>query len=136
LQYPSDVNDEERVFCVPYLTRMKEDALKREYPLGELFNGLHRLVGAWCPWRIMPNDLPPGNVVQPQTQRWLRAGCFEALTDGLRLLQRCQQLQIQRVTLHSYRDACAERAKMAGYLERFAREALGHNSKAVHRAYA
>ena len=26
--------------------------------------------------------------------------------------------------------------KMAGYPERFAQEALGHNSKAVHRAYA
>lgn len=26
--------------------------------------------------------------------------------------------------------------KTVGYLERFAQEALGHNSKAVHRAYA
>jgi integrase len=40
------------------------------------------------------------------------------------------------VTLHSYRYAWAERAKVAGYPERFAQEALGHNSKAVHRAYA
>ena len=30
----------------------------------------------------------------------------------------------------------AERAKTVGYPERFAQEALGHNSKAVHRAYA
>ncbi|HVV69969.1 MAG TPA: tyrosine-type recombinase/integrase [Verrucomicrobiae bacterium] len=50
--------------------------------------------------------------------------------------QRCQQLQIAGVTLHSYRYAWAERAKVAGYPERFAQEALGHNSKAVHRAYA
>jgi len=28
------------------------------------------------------------------------------------------------------------RLRVAGYLERFAQEALGHNSKAVHRAYA
>jgi hypothetical protein len=28
------------------------------------------------------------------------------------------------------------RAKIAGYPERFAQEALGHNSKAVHRAQA
>jgi len=41
-----------------------------------------------------------------------------------------------RVTLHCYRYAWAERAKMCGYPERFAQEALGHNSKAVHRAYA
>jgi integrase len=35
-----------------------------------------------------------------------------------------------------YRHAWAERAKAVGYPERFAKEALGHNSKAVHRAYA
>ncbi len=50
--------------------------------------------------------------------------------------QRCQQLGITGVTLHSYRYAWAERAKTVGYPERFAQEALGHNSKAVHRAYA
>jgi integrase len=50
--------------------------------------------------------------------------------------QRCRQLGIKGVALHSYRYAWAERAKQAGYPERFAQEALGHNSKAVHRAYA
>ena len=49
---------------------------------------------------------------------------------------RCRQLGISGVTLHSYRYAWAERAKTCGYPERFAQEALGHNSKAVHRAYA
>jgi len=41
-----------------------------------------------------------------------------------------------RITLHTYRYAWAQRAKVCGYPERFAQEALGHNSKAVHRAYA
>jgi integrase len=50
--------------------------------------------------------------------------------------QRCRGLGIEGVTLHSYRYAWAERAKAAGYPERFAMEALGHNSMAVHRAYA
>ncbi len=50
--------------------------------------------------------------------------------------RRCGILGIKGVTLHSYRYAWAERAKTAGYPERFAQEALGHNSKAVHRAYA
>ena len=50
--------------------------------------------------------------------------------------QRCRGLGISGVTLHSYRYAWAERAKTVGYPERFAQEALGHNSKAVHRAYA
>lgn len=50
--------------------------------------------------------------------------------------QRCIGLGIKGVTLHSYRYAWAERARIAGYPERFAMENLGHNSKAVHRAYA
>ena len=50
--------------------------------------------------------------------------------------QRIAGLGIKGITLHSYRYAWAERAKKAGYPERFAQEALGHNSKAIHRAYA
>jgi integrase len=50
--------------------------------------------------------------------------------------RRCGLLNIKGVSLHSYRYAWAERAKCAGYPERFAQAALGHNSKAVHRAYA
>jgi integrase len=50
--------------------------------------------------------------------------------------RRCRVAGVQGVSLHSYRYAWAERAKSCGYPERFAQEALGHNSKAVHRAYA
>lgn len=50
--------------------------------------------------------------------------------------QRCVGLGIQGVSLHSYRYAWAERARMCGFPLRFAQEALGHNSKAVHHAYA
>jgi len=50
--------------------------------------------------------------------------------------QRCVGLGIVGVSLHSYRYAWAERARVCGYPERFAQEALGHNSKAVHRSYA
>ena len=48
----------------------------------------------------------------------------------------CHRLGIIGITLHSYRYAWAERARTYGYPERFAQEALGHASKAVHRAYA
>ncbi len=67
---------------------MREDAPQRNYPLRELFNGLRWLVRAGCPWRMMPNDLPPWYAVQQQTQRWLRAGCFESLAEDLRVLLR------------------------------------------------
>jgi integrase len=50
--------------------------------------------------------------------------------------RRCRLTKVSGVSLHSYRYAWAERARTAGYPERYAQEALGHNSKAVHRAYA
>jgi len=50
--------------------------------------------------------------------------------------QRCVGLGIKGVSLHSYRYSWAERALKCGFPERFAQQALGHNSKAVHRAYA
>ena len=75
-------------------------------------------------------DLPGEGVLFPYLSR-VRAG-DRATEFG----QRCRQLGIKGVTLHSYRYAWAERAKTVGYPERFAQEALGHNSKAVHRAYA
>ena len=75
-------------------------------------------------------DLPAEGVLFPYLSK-VRAG-DRATEFG----QRCRRLGIKEVTLHSYRYALAERAKMCGYPERFAQEALGHNSKAVHRAYA
>jgi integrase len=48
----------------------------------------------------------------------------------------CRRVGVAGVTLHSYRYAWAQRAKVAGFPLRFAQEFLGHQSKAVHRAYA
>ena len=48
----------------------------------------------------------------------------------------CRRAGVSGVTLHSYRYAWAERAAKNGYEERYAQAALGHNSKAVARAYA
>jgi transposase len=90
-KYPSDVSDAEWAFCAPYLTLMKEDAPQREHSLRELFNGLRWFVRAGCPWRMLPNDLPPWPAVQQQTQRWLRAGCFESMAEDLRLLLRLSE---------------------------------------------
>jgi len=78
----------------------------------------------------MLKDLPGEGLLFPNLSR-VRAG--DRATE---FKQRCRGLGIEGVSLHSYRYAWAERAKVAGYPERFAQEALGHNSIAVHRAYA
>jgi len=51
-------------------------------------------------------------------------------------IKRLATVGISGVSLHSYRYAWAERAMEAGYPERFAMQALGHSSKAIHRAYS
>jgi len=67
---------------------MTEDAPQREHPLREIFNGLRWIVRAGSSWRMMPHDLPPWDVVYQQTQRWLKAGVFEALVYDLRAVLR------------------------------------------------
>ena len=61
---------------------------------------------------------------------------FSANDRASRFRRRCHKAGVSGVTLHCYRYAWAERAKVVGMPERFAQAALGHNSKAIHRAYA
>ena len=86
--YPTDVSDAEWALVAPYLTLMTEEAPQREHPLREVFNGLRWIVRAGSSWRMMPHDLPPWDVVYQQTQRWLKAGVFEALVYDLRAVLR------------------------------------------------
>jgi transposase len=89
--YPSDVSDNEWAFVAPYLTLISPEAPQRQYDLREVFNALRWIVRTGAPWRLMPNDLPPWPAVYQQTQRWLAAGCFEAMAHDLRELLRLSQ---------------------------------------------
>jgi transposase len=86
--YPSDVTDGEWEFLVPYLTLMREDAPQREHALRDLFNAIRYVVKTGCPWRYLPNDLPPWTAVYQQARRWLAAGVFEQITHDLRMIAR------------------------------------------------
>jgi len=76
------------MFVAPYLTLMSENAPQREHDLREVFNGMRWIVRTGSPWRYMPNDLPPWEAVYQQSQRWLAAGVFEAMTQDLRRILR------------------------------------------------
>jgi len=96
--YPSDVSDEEWAFVAPYLTLMKEEAPQRVYNLREVFNGLRWIIRAGAPWRWMPNDLPPWEMIYQQSQRWIKAGVFEAMVHDLRALLRLAQGRAEQPT--------------------------------------
>ena len=70
---------------------MREDAPQREYSLREVFNGLRWIIRTGAQWRLTPNDLPPWYTVHQQSQRWVKAGVFEAMVHDLRALLRLAQ---------------------------------------------
>jgi transposase len=86
--YSTDVSDEEWGFVAPYLSLLPEEAGQRRHSLREVFNGLRYVVKGGVTWRLVPNDLPPWEIVYQQTQRWLKAGVFEAMAHDLRVLLR------------------------------------------------
>ena len=47
-----------------------------------------RIARTGAQWRMLPSDLPPWYTVYQQTQRWLKAGVFEAMVHDLRRLLR------------------------------------------------
>jgi hypothetical protein len=74
--------------------------------------------------------LPPKGLLFPNIARMKETDRAKAF------IRRCRLVGVKGVSLHCYPVAWAERALVAGYPERFAQEALGHRSRAVHRAYA
>ena len=78
-------------FAAPYLTLMDVSAPQRKYDLREMFNALRWIARAGAPWRMLPNDFPPWEMVYQQTQRWLQAGCFENMVCDLRSVIRVAQ---------------------------------------------
>ena len=66
----------------------------------------------------------------PQVSRWKETDRAKAF------MRRCILVGVSGISLHCYRYGWAERAATAGYPERYAQQALGHRSRAVHNAYA
>jgi transposase len=86
--YPSDISDEEWQFVAPYVCLLPEDAGQRVHDLRHVFNALRWIVRSGAPWRYMPSDFPPWEMVYQQTRRWFAAGCFEAIAHDLRAVLR------------------------------------------------
>lgn len=61
--YPSDVSDPEWEFVVPYLGLLPEDAGQRVHNLRDVFDALRWLVRSGAPWRYLPKDFPPWEMV-------------------------------------------------------------------------
>ena len=65
-----------------------------------------------------------------------RATRFAERVERLGIKERSAAAKIPSICLHSYRYSWAERARAAGYPERYAQETLGHQSSTFTRYYA
>ena len=74
-----------------YLTLLREDAGQRVHALRDVFDAVRWMVKAGCPWRMLPGDFPPWQVVEQQAKRWMAAGCFEAVVHDVREMLRLLQ---------------------------------------------
>ncbi len=113
------MSDEEWAFVAPYLTLMTEDAPQRAHRLREVFNGTRYNARSGGAWRLMPHDLPPWYTVYQQTQRWIKAGVFEAIVHDLREILRLlsgRNAQLSAMILDSRTlQSTVESGERAGY---------------------
>ncbi len=76
------------------------------------------------------NQLPQSGYLFPKMNSWASENRSSEFS------RRCKMLGIDGRSLHSYRYAWAQRARAAGMPEREAMNHLGHESRAIHAAYA
>jgi len=80
--------------------------------------------------RKLLSQLPQKGYLFPKLSTW------SSDSRSSEFCRRCRMLGITGKSLHSYRYAWAQRARAAGMPEREAMNHLGHESRAVHAAYA
>ncbi|MEM8899906.1 MAG: IS5 family transposase [Bacteroidota bacterium] len=81
--YPSDLTDSEWKFIEKHLDE-KMLLRKRKYSLLLIFNAIFYQLKSGCQWRMLPNDLPPWQLVYYYFMKWSREGLIEQLHEALR----------------------------------------------------
>jgi transposase len=54
----------------------------------EILNGIFYVMRAGCPWRLLPNDLPPWGTIYRWFAVWRDDGCFERINHALVMADR------------------------------------------------
>ena len=71
------------------LAEAPRDGRPREWPMREIVNGIPASVmRAGCPWRLLPNDLPPWGTIYRWFAAWRDGGCFERINHALVMADR------------------------------------------------
>ena len=83
-RYQTDLTDAEWRVIAPHLPKPCATGRPREWPMREIVNGIFYVVRAGCPWRLLPNDLPPWGTIYRWFAVWRDDGRFERINHAFR----------------------------------------------------
>ncbi len=87
-RYQTDLTDAEWRVIAPHLPKPCATGRPREWPMCEIINGILYVMRAGCPWRLLPNDLPPWGTIYRWFSVWRDDGCFERINHALVMADR------------------------------------------------
>jgi transposase len=87
-RYQTDLTDAEWRVIAPHLPKPCATGRPREWPMREIVNGIFYVTRAGCPWRLLPNDLPPWETIYRWFAAWRDDGRFERINHALVMADR------------------------------------------------
>ena len=87
-RYQTDLTDAEWRVIAPHLPKPCAMGRPREWPMREIVNGIFYVMRAGCPWRLLPNDLPPWGTIYRWFATWRDDGRFERINHALVMADR------------------------------------------------
>ena len=75
-RYQTDLTDAEWRVIAPHLPKPCATGRPRAWPTREILNGIFYVMRAGCPWRLLPNDLPPWETIY----RWFSLSMFSIMS--------------------------------------------------------
>jgi transposase len=87
-RYQTDLTDAEWRVIAPHLPKPCANGRPREWPMREILNGIFYIMRAGCPWRLLPNDLPPWETIYRWFAAWRDDGRFEGINHALVMADR------------------------------------------------
>src|SRR5271157_5462570 len=87
-RYQTDLTDTEWRVIAPHLPKPCSTGRPREWPMREIINGIFYVMRAGCPWRLLPNDLPPWGTIYRWFAIWRDDGRFERINHALVMADR------------------------------------------------
>src|SRR6185369_12322378 len=87
-RYQTDLTDAEWRVIAPHLPKPCATGRPRAWPMREIINGIFYVMRAGCPWRLLPNDLPPWATIYRWFAAWRDDGRFERINHALVMADR------------------------------------------------